>query len=374
MPTLADPQDFSRLLKQSFLTRASLDNEVLSRLKEPRSVEAIAPNLGFHDQIDIIVRQADSQGWVLDLVASAAGARPAVPGLRSLMAALAPAIAADAVDPFKRCCLIGAHVMVNRANLRQGLKNLAEPMGKRILIVRDADPPPPGTKTGKSHTTQLVAFLEQQTRRFESVVVRLETLQNLLPSDTLISPYDLADTIARRMGLKDVLPPAPADAANPAERTPGDKQWARWSLQFCENLKAGTADRQRPWWIVIDSFNSVKVRQETIDLILALANAINDGWPSIRLVLLGFPSDFAGSVDALVEKEEIRQVDLKELGDFFMEAYLQRAVPVTPDHVVGAVGRVVEAAPMGAPDFLVRLAPAIADELSRPPAPPGPRA
>ena len=195
----------------------------------------------------------------------------------------------------------------------------------------------------------------------------------MLPNDTLISPYDLAELIARRMKLLDQLPASPADATNPAERPPGDKQWARWSLQFIENIKAATADRQRPWWIVIDSFNSVKVRQETIDLILGLANAINDGWPSIRLVLLGFPSDFAGSVDALVEKEEIRQLDLQELGKFFMEAYQQREVAVTPDHVIGAVSRVVEAAPIGAPDFLVRLAPAIAAELSRPPALPGPR-
>ena len=172
MPTLTDPQDFSRLLKVNFLTRSKFDAQVLTRLPESRNLEAIAPNLGLGEQIDMVVRQAESEGWVLDLVVAAAAARPADPGLQSLKASLAPAIVAAAVDPFKMCCLIGGHVMVNRANLREGLKNLAEPLGKRILVVRDAAPPSPGTKTGKSHTTQLIAYLEQRTGGFESVIVR----------------------------------------------------------------------------------------------------------------------------------------------------------------------------------------------------------
>src|SRR5262249_30134280 len=149
--------------------------------------------------------------------------------------------------------------------------------GKRILIVKDeavlAAQTHKRIKTGKSHSMQLMSYVQQVKDDFDIVAVDLAALNDVLPSGELIQPFDLAKSICSLLKCESIL-----------KEKAKDEQWARWNLNFC-NAFEPEAKKLGKTWIVIDSFHLVLLPAETIGLIKEIARRVNQTLTKMRIVL-----------------------------------------------------------------------------------------
>jgi hypothetical protein len=269
-----------------------------------------------------MVKAADKEMWLYELILKAAENIPADPELSLLVKKVQPIAPVPGIDHFDACCLCGQHVMVNRGPLRKALRELIKSTGKRILVVQDATLPGKAsqhrTKSGKSHTVQFVAYIRQASGRFELTWIDLEPLGKALGQGALVQPIDIARKMVTLMKFnpKDLLPDEPFDT-----------QWSRWVLNFCDILEAQLLQDGRSWWIVIDGFNVVPLPQPTLDLVKELANRINVSLERVRLVLLGYSDTFPPEVLPNVETERVdRGVTQNDVIKFFEQACLQKQI------------------------------------------------
>src|SRR5262249_53568727 len=152
------------------------------------------------------------------------------PQLQQLEAELRAVAPPPVTNPFATCVLGGGHILVDRGPLRAALQKLY--LGnKRILVVKDdaalAAQAQKRIKTGKSHSLQLISFVQQVTRAFQIAPVDLQELRRALPSGELIQPHYLAKSICSLMGCKQIV-----------QKKADDEQWARWTLDFCNDFEA----------------------------------------------------------------------------------------------------------------------------------------
>lgn len=294
----------------------------------------------------VIIRAAEAEGWILSLVSKAREIVPGDPAFDALERELIPLAPRAATEHFDVCCLSGSHVMVDRSTLRAALRELSEPLGKRILIVK-GDP-----KSGKSHSVQLISYICQARDDFSLVVVDLEAFSRTLGTSTRIEPRDLAQRMVRLMRYDLTIADPPSDA-----------QWSRWVLDFCDDFDACARDDKKQRWLVIDAFNSVLLAQPAFDLIKELAQRINSSLTHFRLVLLGFPESLPAPLMPIVEEEEIKTIGEAELIDFFYRAFTQLEIPFDDLKVGDIVQRVFDQIDPEQSDFLMHLGPLASKEL-----------
>jgi hypothetical protein len=316
------------------------------------------PGDSLSSRILTALKVTHGQSHLLDWIAEVRKLAPDDPDLAQvetdLKARAAPSGAGG--DPFQACRLTAGHVLVNRAQLRQSLGELYSPIGKRILVVKD-DPALAGAggariKSGKSHSLQLVVHLAQATQGFRPVVVDLEEVGRAVGSGKVIEPDDLAKQITALMGCKHIVGQRPADG-----------QWARWTLEFCNDFEKAVKDAE-PTWIVIDQFHLVLLPQQTADLVKDLAKRVGTTLTNLRLVLLGYTGSFHPST--LPEEELLQRIGEGELMDFFWQALKEKNIQPTADRVAANVDAVLEALDPSQPDYHQRLGALVIAELRKP--------
>jgi Effector-associated domain 1 len=314
--------------------------------------------VAFPSRALLAIKEAQAKGWLLDLIAEAREEYPADPALRAFEDELKVLAPGAHIDPFQVCRLSGGHILVNRSTLRKALGELAKPAGKRILVVQDDPALATSTgeriKTGKSHTLQMISYLQQVVGGFEIARLDLEAESRAVGSGKLIQPRDLAKSLTALMGCKHIL-------SDP----PGDGQWARWNLEFCNDFEKAVKAAPRTW-IVVDSFHLVLLPADTIDLLKELATRVNTTLPNMRMVLLGYSSSFHPSVRPTVEDEILRLIGEDELAEFFARADLEMARPLNEDKVAEKVLAVLDGLDPSQPDFIVKVSSLVIAELDKP--------
>jgi hypothetical protein len=255
------------------------------------------------------------------------------------------------MDHFEVCCLTGTHVMVDRTKLRDALRQISRPLGKRILVVK-GEP-----KTGKSHTLQLISYLRHVFGNFILVVIDLESFIRTVGKNAIIEPWDMARRIVKLVGYDMEVPERPHDA-----------QWARWVLDFCDDFE-GRALREQAQqdvpirWIVIDGLNAVLLTQPTLDLIKELAFRISVTLTKFRLILLGYAESLPAQVLPVAEEEHIDAIGQNELIEFFARARKQLKIPFDDDKLVQAVQHMLDKLVPDEPDFMAHLGSLANEEL-----------
>jgi hypothetical protein len=252
------------------------------------------------------------------------------------------------MDFFDMCRLSGGHVMINRTKLRAALRDINNPFGKRILVIKGND------KSGKSHSIQLISYAYQMQGAFTLVTVDLEDLKRLSGSTKPIDPFYLAERIVAQLPGDFELPDPPRDA-----------QWATWVIRFCEKLQKYGLRNLDTHWIVIDSFNNVPLEQAAFDLVKQLAHRINLTLTHFRLVLIGYTESLPSSVLPIVAEDSINPINEKHLIEFFYTAYKQSRKDPDEKAVEDAVWRLFDQVQPGEPDFLERLGPLASEELAK---------
>src|SRR5262249_8652408 len=117
-----------------------------------------------------VLDAAEGDGWITDIIKKACADAPDEPQLQQLEAELRAGATPPVTSPLATCVLGGGHILVDRGPLRAALQKLY--LGnKRILVVKDdaalAAQAQKRIKTGKSHSLQLISFVQQVTRAFQ---------------------------------------------------------------------------------------------------------------------------------------------------------------------------------------------------------------
>lgn len=302
----------------------------------------------FRQNLFAVIKAAEVEGWLLDLVKEMRQDVPVDSVLERLERDLVPLGPLPDVDYFEVCRLTGRRVMVDRAELRATLRLLSAPLGSRIMVVTGCK------SSGKSHSVQLMSYLTEVRGGFSLIPIDLEAYARMLGADAIIQPSDIARALVRKLGY----------AFSPAD-PPADAQWARWVLDFCEDFEAHALQDAGIRWVVIDGFGSVVLTQATLDLVKELAVRIDRSLTRFRLVLLGYDDSFPPGVLPQVERESIGSIGERELTEFFIRAYRQLQIPCDEEDLVDSVSRVLEDLDLGREDFLFQLEPRVFDELAR---------
>ena len=339
------------LLHQALLDRylnpASMETMLLLRLDQQFQRIVVAGST-YPQDVLAVIRSAEAEGWLLSLVHQVSHDVPADQELKGLEAELALLGPPPGVDYFD-VCRLGNRIMVDRKSLRDSLREFSTTQSERIMVVT-------GEKSsGKSHSFQLISYLKAFRGGFSLALIDIEAYAQVLSAtkESELTPDYIARTLVKKLRY-DLGPLEP----------PGDKQWARWVLDFCDDLTALAQEDDRWCWVVVDGFGSVPLAQATVDLIKGLAVLINKSLPQFRLILLGYGGDFTHDVLDHVTWETTEPIGIEELLDFFSRAYRQLRVPASNEKVVDTVTRVLSGLDPGREDFLFHLEPRVKDELT----------
>jgi hypothetical protein len=292
------------------------------------------------------VKSLEERGDILAFVAAVRSRNPADPAFAQIESDLkAFAAPVPATDPFEVCLLSGGHVLVNRTKLRSALKELCKATGKRILVIKD-DPTIAARKelrikTGKSHTLQMISYLDQVTGGFNFFLIDLDELGRAVRSGDQIQPYDIAEAITGYMGCKQIL-----------EEKAKDEQWARWTYNFCNKFETEAKNAQRTW-IVIDSFHITLLPQDTIDLLKQIAARVNVSLTNLRLILIGYADALGPSIPVANEVLDIFGEDA--LIEFFARAFREKSLVPDQDKVVDKVAAVLKDLDPNQPDYVEQV-------------------
>ena len=339
-------------LRTALISAFATEGDLWDLLADPLNKDYkdyVGNNGLYREKVGDLLRGAENDDWVFDLILAAAQARPSDPELDRLAQTFKPVAVAAHLDQYGTCRLSGDYLLFNRASLRNAVRDqLNNVIGKRILVVQDESPPPQGetrrTKTGKSHTIQYISYLCQVQGGFDYAYIDLESLDQRITgitgeeSSARIQPIDLAAQLVRKIGLGDELLPT----------IPNDAQWSSWVLTCCDNIEAGLRRKGGNWWIVIDAFNAVLLPQQTLDMVKELAVRISISLPKVRLILLGYSDSFPpDKVMPHVETERLKSAlsqndAIKDMSDFFKRASQELGIELTSKLVGGFVAETLQ--------------------------------
>jgi hypothetical protein len=259
------------------------------------------PNLSFRDSLVQVLKTASEEGWLPALLTHAHEVRGADPDLQRLALAFGRT-RAQPIDYFRQRRLSGGYLMIDRDPLRDSMEELTGPLGQRILVVTGSG------GSGKSHTRRLIWHLRDALGGFEVVDIDLEREARLLGPDQTFEPRHIAALLVVRLGYPGFTLAPPPD----------DKQWATWTLQFCNDLENRMRTDQQRRWIVIDAFNKITLTDEVLDLVKELAVRVGEQLSRVRLILVGLRHDLPPALRPTVRPDVPGQVGRRELAEFLL--------------------------------------------------------
>jgi hypothetical protein len=212
-------------------------------------------------------------------------------------------------------------VLLDRAVLRDAVRELAAPDGPRVLIVNG----PPGS--GKSFSERYIRHVTTELSH------EVETFR-YSPGTPPIDPGDLAGELSDSLGPSAEMPIA------------GQTTTAAYIGQLRRLLVEAAMSARRDIWWILDAFGGPEVPEGVQDLITAVAAQMSTRRPStVRLVLLDFPvtPSLGEAEQEILEAPE--GVGRIEVAEFFYA--LVQSGEFDRDAVDGAVAAVLDGLPEG---------------------------
>jgi len=242
-------------------------------------------------------------------------------------------------DPFESSLLRQDRLFIGRQILRDHLRSLCASDGARVLVVDG----PPGS--GKSHTAQVIRHLSE-TIGFRMALVNIE-----MEAFHALTPSDVAQTLARQMGVTGGHMPAPM-----YEMT------SRHVLQLSDWLMVQINRSNAVWWFVFDGFDHADVPTDTRDFISRLVADADIKMTNLRIVLLGWSDDLVPlSLRSHVLRETIAPLSREDVRRFFEQLSEDGTLPLDPAGIEQVVEAVEQAAPetRGVPGLAMATARAV---------------
>jgi Cdc6-like AAA superfamily ATPase len=288
---LTGPQlrDFRDAFLGAFTNRSELD--LLARQALDTSLALIAPETStLAQQVLILVKYAEAEGRIPDLLSSARRLRPSNVKLRSLEASLAH-IRQSAADPFA-AVLVNGRPFLDRTVLRLFMRKASSARtGGRTLIVEG----PRGS--GKSYTAQFVRHCATTIKGFDVV--------SLSGSATL-------DEITSRLAI----------AAGWTVSTRPDRSvehQVRYLRTLAEWVIANAVRSRTPLVLILDDLDE-PTANEVSDFAIALALQLNtSAVTTLSLILLGLPPGRLSHVATAFEVEQLQPLQQSDVSIFLRE-------------------------------------------------------
>jgi hypothetical protein len=309
MPRLSgqDYKQWVAAFKDAFANRSDLAFVV--RTASNRDLDMITTAGSVEEDIEVLIRKADHQGWLRSLLEEALERQPDRLLLKQLSAEFAVMTVIEPDDPFAAMRIFG-DPMFDRADLRAKLRVLQTDGAAPVLLV-DGKP-----LTGKTWSRRLISYAVNKLEGVTHVPVDVTELEG-----KVVNAAALGELIAEEAGFEG---PPPAN----------EEQDAQWIRQYCAWLGRRAKNAGGHWWIVLDHLQKVPLHQSAKDLVHAMGKEIPLTMPMIRLIVLSYddPSDLAIGVGR-IDCENIPSMTLEEiekhLVSFLSAEYLAR------DHAAG---------------------------------------
>jgi hypothetical protein len=286
------------------------------------------------DMVRKVIKTAEREGWLLQLVLEAHKVNQENDALKKIVARFQQSNLAAAAAPshFYQTCFMGPRPFVDREDLRAALSRL-DAGNRKIVVVKGAP------HSGKSYTVQFIAYLRLQLQTFELAWVDLRDLARPNPETVIVvTPKMVATSIVEQLKLPAAVIPEKAE-----------ETWDSWNTSFCDRLNPVVAELAKPAWIVIDSFEQVRVPQETLALIKHIAKRLSVTLGNLRLVLLAYNDDLPGDLRLDIVTEEIPKLTPAHLSLFltriFDQLKAERQMEFTTTDVARATACVLRAVP-----------------------------
>ena len=223
-------------------------------------------------------------------------------------------------DPFEALFLSGGQPFVNRAVLRQSLRQMASGDGPRILIIHG---PPGSGKTASGMVAHHVATLLGQPIVAVSAV-RLSTAQ--------LQPERIIRDVARQFGLD--VRSIPTSESGDASRQYTLYQLIDWLVRQVNAIGSVC-------WLIFDDLDTGFLPEETEELIVELARAIHRELSPLRLILLGYLGDLPDEIESSVFREHIAPMSQRDVSDYIRHVVRTRGLNVSNEAIDEVVSLVL---------------------------------
>lgn len=220
-------------------------------------------------------------------------------------------------DKFEVTVLRGDRVFLDREYLRQALREMADPAGRRILVVNG----PHGS--GKTYTREYVLDVTFGTPNHRVVYLDLDTAD--------YGPAELASDICQQVGYESKSMPKL-----------NNESPERWVARLNSSLLAGlTSNTAIKWWLILDGFTK-PLQAETKQLIDELAIRAREA--DLRMILLGCTAELPVRLATEVIREDIKPIGREDVETFVMQQLTQNDPNTTSTTVKEIVDQVMAAA------------------------------
>lgn len=251
-----------------------------------------------------VIRRADTDGWLPSLLREALKANPDSEPLKTVRDKWrVPGAAGVPANHFRALLLPGRRSLIDRKGMRDALEALTTARS-RVVVING------GGESGKSYTIQFVGYLRERMATFRFAPVDLERVRK--------NNDDKVDSVTLGEAISDAL------FGGPPFKPPADHNRTTWIDSYCRWLGRNLPPGQT-WWLVIDSFEKVKLDQTAKDLVTALASRTYVDLLDLRLVLLSFADVelLKARIVGALEYEEIEDIQPKHLFEFFARLSLE---------------------------------------------------
>jgi hypothetical protein len=220
------------------------------------------------------------------------------------------------LDNFATTVLRGGRVFLNRQQLRQALRELSAPQGRRILIVKG----PPGS--GKTYTREYVYDVTFSSPNNRVIYADIDA--------GIQEPADLVQAVSLQMGHG--LGTIPVI---------GDSSGTREALILVNWLVSRmTTNRALKWWLILDGFEKPlepAMRVFLENLIRRFAKE------DVRLILLNYRFDLSPDLTDQTIIENIGPISRADIEAFVIEQFQRRSQEFTPVTIAAIVDQVIAA-------------------------------
>lgn len=321
---------FDEVSFESFLVTdfegVGLDDYAPSGLAWPIRAVAFVKQLIARDRdLDFLKTIANHQGPTSLFPGPKTPLRELAAGL--LMAALPP-------PPTLRPCFLNGRHFINRDSLWRQVGALSQSQGAQRVLLVDGE-----TGTGKTHSALLVSQSSRNHARY--------------------IPIDLAKSTAPEASIEELVGPIATRLEIALKQRFDDlSQEARNVLRAGERLVAALQEVERvspeSWWILVDGLNMPRVGAAIVDLVVRLAQAIDQGeCNNVCLILIGLkPERLTGTLPSFVRVNHTTLPDPADVKEWMLRLGAEHDL-AAPDltRALDAVMRVMTARNLPAPLF-----------------------
>jgi hypothetical protein len=321
-----------KVLLDSFTTKAMLTQAARAWF-ELNLEEVSGDNL--EDKTFYLIQWAEDHGKLRELARGAIEARPGVLDLVAVMQTVlayldvvAPRPWYESPTPYEACFLRRRRALLDRHDLRSGIKELATDEGARTFVVNGA------AGSGRSFSLEVITFIAQNLGSFDVASV------DLVDEGPGFTPDDFVTRVVTQIGRSVSLRSVPDTPHEQAQRR--NVALAPW---LTGELRAASAQTGRAHWIVVDGFDAATVNEATHDLIMRIAQKAETSESVLRVVLLACSQPLPPDIDSRALREEIGDVDRVVIEDFFNSFIAHTEIPAES----GTVQRLTDGVLMLAP-------------------------